>query len=224
MNNQDLLRDSWASLGVAFSNRSTIKYAPEEAILFLITSGEFPEDKKLTEMTLTWLRDHSRLVHVERLQNLIKDCDKKQLAFLGAIASKCLTFGDHRWKKIANMGLKASRSKGFSFPGDEELLVKMRGHDTDFFKFKIVVTPLQAESSKKFLSWDRVTKENPWIRFRLLFGSNLRADVATVIFLQLADTAYAAAKLLKFSTSAVYRNWDDLNQAEWKVISAGLGS
>jgi hypothetical protein len=137
MNNQDLLRNSWASLGVAFSNSSTTKYAPEEAILLLVTSEEFPEDKKIMGMALAWLNDHSRLVHVERLQNLIKGCNYKQLALLGAIASKCLSFGDHRWKKIAKIGLKASRSKGFSFPGDEELLIKMKGHDAIFLNSRL---------------------------------------------------------------------------------------
>lgn len=42
MSSTDTLRDSWASLGVAFHSESDHQYSPEEAILLLITSKEFP--------------------------------------------------------------------------------------------------------------------------------------------------------------------------------------
>ena len=54
---------------------------------------------------------------------------------------------------------------------------------------------------------------NLWLRLRLLFGANLRADVATVLALDLAPTAYAAAKYLQCSQNAVYRNWQNLKEA-----------
>lgn len=215
MNKTDQLRDSWASLGVAFYASSDSFASPEEALIQLVQSGEFPEDKKILTLALTWLKEHSKLVHIERLQNHFNHLANQEKVLLGAIAQKCVQAGDHRWKKIAKDGLKVSKKKDFSFPSDSSLLLKMRGHDKDFEKFKIYVTALEDDSYKKLLDWKQTVSTNPWIKFRLLFGSNLRADVAAVIHLRLASTAYGAAKYLNCSTSAVYRNWNDLIDIGW---------
>jgi len=53
------------------------------------------------------------------------------------------------------------------------------------------------------------------LKSRLLFGTNLRADIAAVKSLKIADTAYAAAKFLGCSMNAAYRNWNDLTEAGW---------
>lgn len=220
----DTLRDSWASLGVSFSIEFEKAYTPEEALCLLVQSKEFPEDKKMLSLALTWLSKYSKFVHVERLQNLAKDLAPEEIAVLGAISAKCLIFGDHRWKKIEKMALKVTRKKTFSFNGDSKLLLQIKGQDKEFQRFNILVAPIQLESDKKFYSTKKIIQNNPWLKFRLLFGSNLRADVATILYLQLASTAYAAAKYLNASTSAVYRNWQDLKEADWDEISSKIKS
>ena len=71
------------------------------------------------------------------------------------------------------------------------------------------------DDSEKLLARSKVIKGNVWIKNRLLFGTNTRADIATVKELELADTAYKAAKILSCSASAAYRNWNDLEEAGW---------
>lgn len=95
---------------------------------------------------------------------------------------------------------------------DDEFLLKRNGVDKEFLQFKIHVVPIELESDKKFYQRERIFSQNPWLKFRLLFGSNLRADV-------LATTAYSAAKYVNSSTSAVYRNWQDLKEAKWDSLS-----
>jgi|FLYM01.1.fsa_nt_gi hypothetical protein len=56
---------------------------------------------------------------------------------------------------------------------------------------------------------------NSWLQNKLLYGTNLRADIATRKFLKLTDTAYGASKLLGYSMNAAYRNWKDLTEAGW---------
>ena len=107
MSKNDDLRDSWKSLGVAFYSDCEQIFSPEEAIILLVKSNEFPEDKKMMSIALAWLSKYSRFVHVERLFNMASELNEKELALLGAISTKCLGFGDIRWNKLAKKALKA---------------------------------------------------------------------------------------------------------------------
>ena len=106
---------------------------------------------------------------------------------------------------------------------DPEAFIKRRGLDEDFLKFGIRVTPIIEDDPKKILLRERAIKRNIWLRSRLLFGTNLRADIATVKSLKLADTAYGASKLLGCSINAAYRNWKDLEEVGWGECGFGTG-
>jgi hypothetical protein len=214
MKSIDILRDQWASLGVAFAYGSKIQCDPETAILNFVNSSEFPEDKKMIGIVLAWLQEYSSFVHLEKLKTAAQSLEGDALLVLGALALKCIKLGDHRWKVIEKLVLKNISGYKSSL-SDSEVLLKQHGLDEDFFKFGIRVTPVLPEDQKKLLVRERIFKMNPWLRHRLLFGTNLRADVATVKFLKLTNTAYGAAKLLGCSMNAAYRNWNDLTEAGW---------
>ena len=214
MTPKDHLRDVWASLGIAFNNRTQIQTDPESALIALVQSDEFPEDKKMMSLAMLWLTHYSKLVHVERLKTLAKKLRSFELALLGGIASKCVSNGDHRFKIIVRLAEHSLKKKKFEM-GDSETFIQMRGLDLDFAKFGIRIAPILPEAEKKLLTRAEIIRRNDWLKYRLLFGANMRADIAAVISLKLADTGYAAAKLLSCAPNTAYRNWNDLEEAGW---------
>ena len=215
MEKSDSLRNQWASLGIAFNYQDSTQYDPESAIISLVCSGEFPEYKKMMGLTLLWLGEYSKFVHVERLKILTKSLSAFELAILGALAKKCVKLGDFRWRTIERVVTKKNMGIEKFFAGDVNAVVRMRGIDEDFKCFGIHVTPVLPDDPKKVLAREVIIKKNIWVRNRLLFGSNVRADVATLRTLKRAETGYAAAKILGCSTNAAYRNWKDLEEAGW---------
>jgi hypothetical protein len=213
---KDTLKDSWASLGIAFNGAGVECADPESAIVALVSSGEFPRDKKMMGLALLWLNHFSKLVHVERLSGMAKKLKPFELALLGGIAKKCVSLGDFRWRLIESLCAEGARA-GSGFPGDNELFIEMRGLDADFASFGVRVAPILPDHEKKLLARATTIKGNAWLKNRLLFGSNSRADVATLKELKLAKTAYAAAKILGCSANTAYRNWNDLEEAGWAL-------
>jgi len=223
MKRRDVLRDQWASLGVAFAYGGTLQCDPETALINFVGSSEFPEDKKMISLVLAWLQEYSSFVHIEKLKTSTLNLEGDSLLIIGAIAVKCIKFGDQRWKAIEK--LVVAKAKGYrSNLSDSEVFIKRHGLDEDFLKFGIRVIPISSENPKKLLVRERIFKMNSWLRHRLLFGTNLRADIATAKFLKLTDTAYGAAKLLGCSMNAAYRNWKDLTEAGWGESSLEIGS
>lgn len=217
MKRNDPLRDQWASLGVAFATATSMESDPETAIVSLVTSKEFPEDKKMMSIALLWLKEYSTFVHIEKLKIQVRHLDMDALAILGALSLKCVVFGDHRWKTITLLVKKKLGSRKSDLC-DDEVFLKTRGIDPDFLKFGIRVTPISPDEPRKLLARKRVIQRNAWLKSRLLFGTNLRADIAALKSLKTASTAYAAAKLLGCSMNAAYRNWNDLTEAGWGQV------
>jgi hypothetical protein len=210
----DQLRDAWGSLGIAFNSQNHLQVDPETALIALVQSQEFPDDKKIMSLALLWLRSYSKLVHIERLKTHAKKLQPLELAILGSIAMKCVANGDHKWQTIVRLAEIGKLKKNFGV-GDSEAFIKMRGLDKEFAEFGIRVAPILPDDPKKLFSRQKVLKGNQWLRSRLLFGVNMRADIATVLTLNLAETGYAAAKLLGCSANTAYRNWNELEEAGW---------
>jgi hypothetical protein len=210
----DPLRDKWASLGIAFSQKTDLVANPEQTIIETIKSGEFPADRKLFSLMLLWLNEFVDLVHVERLKGLLGELAPFELAIMGGLATKCLKMGDFRWKAILNEVQKKLGKHPPKFDvGDDATYLKLKGVDADFEAFGIKVAPLKPEDHKKLVRRDEIIKNNPWLKNRLLMGSNLRADFITIFTLGLARNAYQAAKILNCSENASYRNWRSLEEA-----------
>ena len=134
---------------------------------------------------------------------------------MGGLALKCLNKGDHRWKTIILLVQKKIGKKEIHFTdgNDDELLLRMKGTDAEFLKFGIRVAPLKSDYHKKLLRREVALGQNAWLKNRLLFGPNLRADFITVFTLSLASNAYQAAKILGCSMNASYRNWKSIDEA-----------
>lgn len=214
-NLRDNLRDKWASLGIAFNANSNIVSDPESALIDFLESGEFPEDRKMISLILAWLKEHSELIHIERLKTLLKNLGSFELAVLGGIAIKCVKFGDFRWNTIINY-IKKRNTGRIRFDVDEsEYLIQKNGEDLEFSEFGLRLSKISEERPEKILQLKIMIENNRWIRYRILFGVNMRADVATVMVLKLATSAYQAAKFLNCSFNSASRNWNDLTNVNF---------
>ncbi len=210
----DLLRDAWSSLGIAFNAKGATNANPEDVIIQTIKSKEFPNDRKIFELMLLWIEEYLEFIHVEKLKVSLKELNAFELALMGAVATKAFKLGDHRFKVIIREVHKKLGKKTLHFgEGDDELYLKLKGVDEDFLEFGIRVAPVKADDKKKLLKREQVFKNNAWLKNRLLFGANLRADFVTVYSLKLAQNPYQAAKILNCSTNASYRNWKTIEEA-----------
>ena len=212
--NKDPLRDSWASLGIAFNIKDDSNANPEQTIIETIKSGEFPGDRKMFELMMLWTLEYLDLIHVERIKSFLPELKPFELALMGGLATKCLKTGDFRWRAIVReVQIRLGKNSPRFDVGDDELYLKMKGIDEDFLSFGIRVAPVKPDNHKKLMRRDHVIKNNSWLKNRLLWGANLRADFITVFSLGLAKNAYQAAKLLSCSANASYRHWRNLEEA-----------
>jgi hypothetical protein len=214
----DPLKNMWAALGVSFVNyeREESFGDPERAILALVQSGDFPKDRKMMTLALLWLSEYSEFVHIERLKTLSASLNMFELSILGAMALKCENWGDHRWRSLLTAVRNRLGKKAFEFSSaDSKSVLNRLGVDPEFSVFGIKIAPVDMAHQKKIRLRNWILKNNLWLKNRLLFGTNLRADMATVLQLNLAQTAYKASKILMCSANAAYRNWNALKEAGW---------
>jgi hypothetical protein len=214
--NSDLLRDKWQSIGVAFNAPSNIVSDPESALICFLESKEFPDERKMICLILAWLKDHSNLVHIERLKSLIEPLGSFELAVLGGLSEKCIQYGDFRWRTIIKYVNKKNTGSPQFQTGDSDYLISKNGPDLEFGKFGLLISKIEADKPEKIIERAKIINANTWIRNRILFGVNMRADVATVIILKLASSAYQTSKVLKCSFNAASRNWNDLVSVNYK--------
>ena len=212
----DRLRDLWKSMGAAFeAGEIELPVPPEEIILSTVSSPEFPRNKQMIRLMLGWLAMYRELIHVERLKTQSPKLDARSLAVLGGVAHK-QAGQDHRWKAIVRLVEKRLGDKPLvDPPADPAIQIERKGLDPDFTKLGIEVFQTTATQARKFRARRFILDNNPWLKNRLLFGANLRADVATVMALSLAPNAYGASQLLGCSRDAANRNWRALAEAGW---------
>lgn len=97
--------------------------------------------------------------------------------------------------------------------GQDEFLIDKNGIDPEFHAFGIRTAKINPSESKKLLSRSFILKNNLWLRFRALLGSNFRADIAYVRIDRLVHSANGAMKLLNCSKETNYRIWNALEDA-----------
>lgn len=223
---EDLLRDSWESLGIAFVvNASGTRHADPERTL-LQTLREFEDQRKMLRLVLAWLRSYGALVHVERIKALAGDLPAGQLAWLGGLAEHQTQQGDLRWRSISQMikhilGTPAPR---FEMPKLDTLQVARKGEDLHFKEFGLVIPTVEPAEPKKLYSFNAGVRNNIWLRMRILFGTNWRADAATVMILGLAKNPYQAEQILGCAKETAYRNWRALKEADVEQLLRGMAA
>jgi hypothetical protein len=216
----DKLVAMWSSLGITFAGSFDREYLPEEAMIATIQHGLFPKDRKMFSIMLLWLTKYHRYIHVERLKNMLGDLNMVELSLVAGLAVKMLNQKDHRWKSIIRYVDKKRGTVPISFATvcDHPLFIKRHGLDVEFSQYGISVAVLQPAAENKILSENKVLQLNRWIKNRCLFGVNFRADMATLMQLKLAPTAYQSAKVLRCSVNTAYSHWSDLQKVGAAIL------
>lgn len=211
MTNREYLTNMWWSLGVSFSIKNELKnFNPEKAIIDTCKLISFPEDHKIISLMLTWLSVYSRFIHIEALKNRLKteklEDSKKRL--LKAIALKAIQFGDSRWSIIEKS--KTLKTSKHETTIDNETLIELHGTDIEMKKYGLLVSKIKLEEKRKILPIETIVKRNQWLKSRLIYGTNLRSDLISIITLELADYPAKAANIISFHRTSVSRIWKDI--------------
>ncbi len=178
-----------------------------ESIVFL------SEDIKTLKLVLSWLQNYEDLLHLERLKALLKIAPMTTKAWLGGIAQ----FGSaKRWapiiRDLEGIQLKEVEKNEFT-----NLQIKRLGADPNFKKYGIKIPIIDLTGlEKKLLSREHVLENHFWLRLRVLFGANWRADIAWQMYLDPNQTPYQVAKTLGCNAETAYRNWKALELANAK--------
>ena len=205
-------QNALSSIGVNYQLKSENSHiSPEEVLINLCTDQDTLLDKKNLILLITWLLTYSKLVHVERLKAMLEasQISALSLAIMGGILSTIVK-GDHRFKVILKQIHTKLGNNSESLYKDDTFLLKKSGEDPHFSQFKVSIAKLELDTPRKLKPISEMINTNVWIKNRILFGVNLRADIATIRELSLSETAYGASKIIHCSPNAAKKNWDDL--------------
>lgn len=149
---------------------------PEESLAEL--SLHLLQDSKALVLAVGAVTAHSQVFHPEFLLKTIKNrqCD---FNVIGAILSKAQ---DRRFQKVIEFCheqnfVSEKPAKILSFA----LKIGQSKADVEFQSFGVQISHLDAVDDKKITKIDLFLKNNVFIRNRLLFGCNWRADIISVI-------------------------------------------
>jgi len=211
---KDLLRDKLCAIGASYAlNESGITdIDPENTIIDVVTSGEFPESKQSLRMVLAILQEHGVLFHPERLKAMVKTLQPFAAALLGGLLLKLINTGESKWASVCaeckkRVGLPAPQ---WSAREEDAFHLKDKGCDLEFKEFGIECPPVEPVEKRKIRTRLALCEGNLWFRNRSIFGANMRTDTLTVIRLHKPKNAHALKQVLRSSTDCAYRNWKSL--------------
>ena len=218
---EDLLRDELAALGIAFvTDDQALELEPDPERTFLKSISEWNTQRKTLKLLLAWMDSYGDLFHVERLRSLADSLSAVEIAWLGGFASYRVSKKDLRWQAIerycfSKLGKPMPR---FATSNLDILQAERKGKDPHFEKFGLILQILEPSDSKKIYLREATLKRNGWLRFRLLFGSNFRADMAYLFLREKASNAFQAEKFLGCSRETAYRLWKAFQEVDCSKI------
>jgi hypothetical protein len=218
MENLNSIYEKLGGLGVAFYERTKNKNVdPEKTIICALSF--FDEDRKILNLVSTLIQELHSFIHVERLKALSKGLKPIDQARLGALSEYHGQY-DSRFRTFSKFLFEnKSEENFFGISKVDQLRIEREKYKNSNYHpvgINFGVSFLQDDlkpNPKKFLNSKNILKNNIWFRMRLLFGTNWRADVATVMLQGLASSSYQAQKILGCSNETSYRNWNALREA-----------
>jgi hypothetical protein len=176
---------------------------PEECLAELSLS--LLQDPKALVLAVGAVKAHAQVFHPEFLLKTIKnrDCDLK---VVGALLSKTK---DRRFLKVIAFcrehnfrSVLPSKALSFAFK------IGQVQADQEFNNFGIKISQLDSVAEKKITKIDLFLKNNAFIRNRLLFGCNWRADIVSVIEMGF-DSPTSVKKRLRCSYETSHRVFNE---------------
>lgn len=198
----------WRSLGIMFA-RDFSRYAdPEGTILDSLPS--VLSDAKMLYLIANWFRKQGDLIHVERLLSLVRrrDLPYDELMALGGLAQFASDAGFRVDPLLRYFRDKFRKGRSVETSGQIALPVKI-GQSTPepaFERYGLIV-PRIIDHSSKIADLKLITETNLWIRNRIFFGCNWRADIYTALSRKTKERAstYRLAKDLGCSNETALR-------------------
>lgn len=185
---------------------------PEECLAEL--SLHLLKDPKSLVLAVGAVKAHAQVFHPEFLLKTIKNhqCD---FNVVGALLSKTQ---DRRFQKVIEFCLEQNfvsekPGKMLSF----SLKIGQSTADAEFQSFGVQVSQLDAVDDKKIAKIELFLKNNVYIRNRLLFGCNWRADIISVIDMGL-DNPTAVMKRLGCSYETAHRVFGEYRLVEHNSV------
>jgi len=181
---------------------------PEKTILDSLTV--ILSDAKMLYLIANWLKTYGDLIHVERLVSLAKTAPLSydELMALGGLAQYASDAG-FRIDPVLRY-VKSNFKKGRAVETSEHIALPVRmgqsPPEAAFYRFGLVV-PKIIEQSLKISDLKLITETNVWVKNRIFFGCNWRADIFTVLNRKRKDRAstYRLAKDLGCSNETALR-------------------
>ncbi len=217
----DILCNELAALGIAFiTEAQALELEPDPEKTFLKSISEWNEERKTLKLLLAWMESYGDLFHIERLRSLAHSLSAVELAWLGGFASYRVFKKDLRWQVIetycrTRLGKPMPQ---FTTSTLDLLQAQRKGNDPHFSKFGLTLQPLEPSDSKKLYQRESTLQRNVWLRLRLLFGANFRADMAYIFLRSKAKNAFQAEKILGCSRETAYRLWKIFLEVELNQI------
>jgi hypothetical protein len=211
------LVDELAALGIAFvTDENTLALEPDPEKTFLKSISEWNDQRKTLKLLLAWMEEYGDLFHVERMRYFAGSLSAIEIAWLGGFASHQVSRKDLRWQAIekfchSKLGTPMPQFTTSTF---DLLQAERNGKDPHFEKYGLILQRLEPSDPKKIYLREGTLKRNGWLRLRLLFGSNFRADMAYLFLRQKVSNAFQAEKFLGCSRETAYRLWKAFKEVE----------
>ena len=211
MKKNDQIAKDLSSIGIAYTDSRKYSVNPEKVFIEVIKSNDLFENKKYVGLMLLWLFEYGSLIRVSYIKSLIDDLDIFHQAVVAGFALKMMKNGDNRWKKLIEKVQKNFGDKKLKFHiQDDPMYVRIKGQDKEFKEFGLSVAILLPENSKKLMKKEWIVKNNIWLKNRVIYGVNLKADIISLMSLKLSHNAYQAAKYLGCSFNSSYKIWNEI--------------
>lgn len=215
-NKEEIITDL-IGLGITFvGKRPNFKISPktpEQAIVDSLLYAK--EDYLVLQLLHTWIQKNHSLIHAEALGKLVNTINNKVDA---ALLAGLLEYSeDKRFHAIIEKTKKIKDKDNLEFDKTLSLAARIGQFPFDAImsKFGIKITQLITEQSEsKFLDLKKMSQFNPFIKCRMLFGTNSRADVAALMTLGY-DKPIDVKNILMCSYETAHRNVNGLKEANW---------
>lgn len=190
----------WSAIGSTASTRRRARSLVDPEALLLLSLALGDRERRLGDLAHDWMAVSSRLVSVQRINNLATDYPESTRAALAVIARTALERGkDFRWKPLAE---KSSDEERQTAGRAGQRRGTTRGAPARTNKSRAVPPPL-------------IEPPVLLLRLRLAFGVGIKAD--TLGFLLGTEDAWASVRAISAATgytpAAVRRAVEDLRAA-----------
>lgn len=189
---------------------------PEQAIVAALPYAK--EDFLVLQLLHTWIKKNHNLIHAELLNKQVQTIDNKvDIAILGGLLAYT---EDKRFNSIISKINRIKPEQNSEIEKSISFAAKIGQfpYDKVMSRFGVMITELVTEQNdKKFLNREKMAAFNPFIKCRLLFGSNARADVAALMSLGINNPT-EIKNILNCSYETAHRNFGALKDANWPSI------